>query len=91
MTIFMLVLATQALDALGLMLALGRGTEQNPIMAAVLTAGGLGAVLVVKLALAVAMGAASVNLARHWPWVPATVGLVGCVGCLSALVVRLAA
>lgn len=39
MTPFAIVLATQALDALGLALALPFGRESNPIMAAVLAAG----------------------------------------------------
>jgi hypothetical protein len=86
-TAFSLVLATQALDALGMVLGLRYGHEANPVMAALLAAGGLGALLAVKMAVAAAMGVAAADLARYWRWVPATVGVVGCVGCLSALLV----
>jgi shikimate 5-dehydrogenase len=81
---FALVLATQALDALGLLLALGHGQEANPLMLALLGAGGFGAVLAAKLAGGVALGAvAARRVPRAVPWL----ALVGCIGCLSELLV----
>jgi hypothetical protein len=87
-TAFLLVFATQALDALGLMLALGKGHEANPLMSAILAAGGIGALLAVKLGVGalIAVGVAAIRPGLA-PWF----GLIGCAGALSALVVRLGA
>ncbi len=82
MTPFAIVLATQALDALGLALALGHGREANPIMAALLASAGIGAVLAVKLGVGAALG---IGVARVRPSLAPWFGLAGCVGCLSAL------
>ena len=82
MTAFAVVFATQALDALGIVLALGHGREGNPLMAAVLAAGGLGALVAVKLG---AGAVIAVGVARVKPSLAPWFGLVGCFGCLSAL------
>ena len=79
---FALILSTQALDALGLMLALGKGHEANPLMATVLAAGGLSTLVAVKLGVGALIG---VGVARVRPSMAPAFGLVGCVGCLSAL------
>ena len=84
MTAFLLVLATQALDALGLMLALGKGHEANPLMAGIIAAAGIGGLVVVKLGMGALIG---VGVARVRPSMAPAFGLVGCVGCLSALFV----
>ena len=88
MTVALLILATQALDALALMLALHSGHEANPLMAAVLAAGGVGTLLAVKLGVGALLG---VGVARVRPALAPWFGLVGCAGALSALVVRLGA
>jgi hypothetical protein len=83
-TAFSLVLATQALDALGVVLATGHGHEANPMMAALLSVGA-GPMLLSKMGAAVVVAVGAAYLSRYWRSVPAMIGLVGCVGCLSAL------
>ena len=66
MTAFLIVFSTQALDALALPLALGRGHEANPLMSAILAAGGIGALLAVKLGAGAVLGAGVARVRPSW-------------------------
>ena len=78
MTAFLLIVATQTLDTLGLLAALPYGHELNPLYAAL----GLWPLLAAKMLVAVGVGIA---VARRVPSGAPLIGLVGCVGCLSEL------
>ncbi len=78
MTSFALVVATQALDALGYFAAVGKGTELNPLFAAL----GLWPLLAAKMLTAVGVG---IVAARRVPSGAPLIGLVGCAGCLTEL------
>ena len=78
MTAFLLILATQTLDSLGLLAALPYGHELNPLF----TALGLWPLLAAKMIVATGVGIA---VARRVPSGAPLIGLVGCAGCLSAL------
>ena len=79
MTAFLLVIATQALDALGLLAALPHGgVELNPLFAVF----GLWPLVAAKMLVAVGVGIA---VARRVPSGAPLIGLVGCAGCLSEL------
>ena len=77
-TAFLLVLATQSLDSLGLLAALPFGHEINPLFAAL----GLWPLLAAKMLVAVGVGIA---VARRVPSGAPLIGLVGCAGCLTEL------
>ena len=79
MTAFLLVLATQSLDSLGLLAALPHGgVELNPLFAAL----GLWPLLAAKMLTAVGVG---IVAARRVPSGAPLIGLVGCAGCLTEL------
>ena len=87
MTVPALLVLSQLADALSWPLALGHGTELNPLAAALLAAGGLAAVLAVKglAAAALGLGAAAYPHRRSlWLWL-ALVGYVGALSNLAAL------
>jgi hypothetical protein len=77
-----LLLASQALDAAGYVLATGHGTELNPLIAV-----GFPAIVAAKLGVAAAVGVFLV-LAHRERWA-AGLALIGCAGCLSELVAAL--
>ena len=78
MTAFLLVIATQSLDSLGLLAALPFGHELNPLYAAL----GLWPLLAAKMLVAVGVG---IVAARRVPSGAPLIGLVGCAGCLTEL------
>ena len=78
MTAFLIVIATQSLDSLGLLAALPFGTEANPLLAVL----GLWPLLAAKMLVAVGVGIA---VARRVPSGAPLIGLVGCAGCLTEL------
>ena len=77
-TAFLLILAPQFLDSLGLLAALPYGTELNPLYAIL----GLWPLLAAKMLVAVGVGIA---VARRVPSGAPLIGLVGCAGCLTEL------
>ena len=78
MTAFLIVIAAQALDSLGLLAALPYGHELNPLFAVF----GLWPLVAAKMLVAVGVG---IIVARRVPSGAPLIGLVGCVGCLSEL------
>jgi len=85
MTYVALVLATQSLDGLTFILAQGHWElEANPIVSALLTLGGLGAVLTFKFLCATTLGLLSYKIRQKTTWL-AAVSLIGCVGAISNL------
>ena len=80
MTIVALLVATQALDVLGYIVAVGHGTELNPLVALV----GYPGMAAVKLAVGAIAGV--VLLRCHGERAAPILALIGCVGCLSELV-----
>ena len=78
MTAFLIVIATQSLDSLGLLVALPYGHELNPLLVAL----GLWPLLAAKMLVAVGVG---IVAARRVPSGAPLIGLVGCAGCLTEL------
>jgi hypothetical protein len=81
----LLIIATQALDALALVLAWGHGIEANPLMAASIRVVGLGGIIALKVLAGSAVAAVVWRAGfRHRGGI-VLICLIGCIGALSAL------
>jgi hypothetical protein len=80
-----LIVATQALDALALVVAWGHGVEANPLMAATIRVVGLGGIVAIKILAGSAVAAVVWRAGfRHRGGI-VLICLIGCIGALSAL------
>ena len=82
-----LLVLSQLADGLSFGLAVGHGTELNPVAASLLAVGGLGFVWAAKSLGALALGFGAYALPHRrslWLWL-AVVGFVGCASNLAAL------